>query len=91
MIVIIECNMKTQKITLTELKSLLKKMIKENYSDDYEEKYYSNLLGVNNLEKYPQDFIDWLNQEDSWAETIIYKNKITKLIDLFDLWLNEKY
>ncbi len=83
--------MKTQKITLTELKSLLKKMIKENYSDDYEEKYYSNLLGVNNLEKYPQDFIDWLNQEDSWAETIIYKNKITKLIDLFDLWLNEKY
>lgn len=53
--------------------------------------WYEALEGVDKLEKYPQDFIDWLNQEDTWAETYVRKYKITKLISLFDLWVNETY
>lgn len=53
--------------------------------------WYEVLEGVDKLEKYPQDFIDWLNQEDTWAETYVRKYNITKLVTLFDLWVNETY
>ena len=83
--------MATKKITLNELKNLVKQIIKEENLSDYSEKWYEPLLGLENLHKYPQEFIDWLNEEDSWAETYVLKYKIKKLIHLFDLWVNEKY
>lgn len=76
---------------LTTLKQIVKKIIKEESLIDYSDKWYQNLIGVENLNKYPEDFINWLNEEDSWAETITYKNRIKKLIDLFDMWVNERY
>jgi len=84
-------------------KSLLKeRAIKEYggggmpYDTNYEggpdnDPWYNDLNGIDKLEKYPQEFIDWLNQEDTWAETYVYKYKITKLVTLFDLWVNETY
>lgn len=58
---------------------------------DYAGKWYEYLLGLENLHKYPQDFIDWLNEEDTWAETFAMKYKIKTLIGLFSLWITEKY
>lgn len=49
------------------------------------------MLGLEYLHKYPQDFIDWLDEDDTWAETYVLKYKLNKIIDLFDLWVNEKY
>lgn len=83
--------MKTQRIKLSELRQIVKQVIKEGHSSDYSDKWYDFLLGIENLDKYPQDFIDWLDEEDSWAETHVSKYNIKKLIDLFDLWVNEKY
>ena len=83
--------MATKKITLNELRSLVKQIIKENSLSDYADKWYEPLLGLEYLHKYPQEFIDWLNEDDSWAETYTYKYKIKKIIDLFDLWVNENY
>jgi hypothetical protein len=58
---------------------------------DYADKWYESLLGLENLHKYPQDFIDWLNEEDTWAESYAMKYKIKNIIDLFSVWVNEKY
>jgi hypothetical protein len=58
---------------------------------DYAGKWYESLLGLENLHKYPQDFIDWLNEEDTWAESYAMKYKIKNIIDLFSVWVNEKY
>jgi hypothetical protein len=86
------------KITKSQLKSLIKEevikyIVEENYHSpsDYEDKWYSNMLGLEYLHKYPQDFIDWLDEDDTWAETYVLKYKLNKIIDLFDLWVNEKY
>ena len=84
--------MKTKKITLNELRNLVKTIINESSSlSHYEGKWYENLHGLEHLHKYPQDFIDWLNEDDTWAESYTYKHKIDKIITLFDLWVNEKY
>jgi len=80
--------MKKVRITESQLRGLVRRMIKE---ERYPNMWYDNLLGVENLNKYPQDFIDWLNQEDTWAETYVQKYRIKKLIDLFDMWVNERY
>lgn len=86
------------KITKSQLKSLIKEevikyIVEENYHSlsDYEDEWYSNMLGLEYLHKYPQDFIDWLDEDDTWAETYVLKYKLNKIIDLFDLWVNEKY
>jgi ubiquinone biosynthesis protein Coq4 len=86
------------KITKSQLKSLIKEevmkhIVEENYQSpsNFEDKWYSNMLGLENLHKYPQDFIDWINEGDTWAETYVLKYKLNKIIDLFDLWVNEKY
>jgi len=65
--------------------------IRENSLADYADKWYESLLGLENLHKYPQDFIDWLNEEDTWAESYAMKYKIKNIIDLFSVWVNEKY
>ena len=56
----------------------------------FSERWYNDLIGLEHLYKYPDIFIDWMN-EDTWALTIAKKNKVTSLIQLFDLWVNEKY
>ncbi|MES2779935.1 MAG: hypothetical protein V4651_08585, partial [Bacteroidota bacterium] len=53
--------------------------------------YIENLNGSENLHKYPKPFIKWIKQPDSWAITYVHKYKITKLITLFELWINESY
>lgn len=58
---------------------------------DSSDKWYANLQGLEFIDKYPQDFIEWINEEDSWAETYVMKYKIISLIKLFDIWVNEKY
>lgn len=83
--------MAAKKITLNELRSIVKQIIKEEKLSDYSEKWYGGLIGSENLHKYPKDFIDWLNEDDSWAQTYVLRHKVKKLIDLFDLWVNEKY
>jgi hypothetical protein len=79
----------------TEMKEFVKKVMSENLTDfspsDVEGKWYEDLVGIEFLNKYPHDFIDWLNEDDTWAETYTYKYRIKKLIDLFDLWVNERY
>lgn len=83
--------MAAKKITLNELRSIVKQIIKEEKLSDYSEKWYEGLIGLENLNKYPQEFIDWLDEDDSWAQTYVLRHKVKKLIDLFDLWVNEKY
>lgn len=83
--------MAAKKITLNELRSIVKQIIKEEKLSDYSEKWYGGLIGLENLDKYPQEFIDWLDETDSWAQTYVLRHKVKKLIDLFDLWVNEKY
>lgn len=53
--------------------------------------WYCDLLGIQFLEKYPKDFINWIDEPDTWAETISRKMKVKNIIQLFDLWVNEKY
>lgn len=83
----------SEKFTEKKLREAIRNIIKENHHSlsDYDGKWYEDLLGIENLHKYPQDFIDWLNQEDTWAETYVHKYRIKKLINLFDLWVNETY
>lgn len=88
--------MKNEKITLNELKNLRKligKIIAEDThsQSDYEGKWYDNIQGLEFLHKYPQDFINWLNEPDTWAETYVRKYRINKMIDIFNLWVNETY
>jgi hypothetical protein len=58
---------------------------------DYADKWYCDLEGLQFLHKYPQDFIDWIDEEDTWAETIVFKRGLTKIIELFTIWVNENY
>ena len=58
---------------------------------DYSNKWYCDLEGLQFLHKYPQDFIDWINEPDTWAWSITHKNKLTHITKLFDLWVNEKF
>lgn len=83
--------MAAKKITLNELRSIVKQIVKEEKLSDYSEKWYGGLIGLENLDRYPQEFIDWLDETDSWAQTYALRYKVKKLIDLFDLWVNEKY
>ena len=57
----------------------------------YSNMWYCDLLGIQFLEKYPKDFINWIDEPDTWAETISRKMKVKNIIQLFDLWVNEKY
>ena len=73
---------------------MVKDVLKESHyhsPSDYEGKWYEYMKGTQFLHKYPQDFIDWMNEEDTWAETYAHKYRINKIIDLFDLWVNETY
>ena len=73
---------------------MVKKIINESdyhSPSDYEGKWYEYMKGTQFLHKYPQDFIDWMNEEDTWAETYARKYRINKIIDLFELWVNESY
>jgi hypothetical protein len=85
--------MKYLKLFNDSINSENTRKINDNYHSlsDYEGKWYENLLGLEFLHKYPQDFIDWINEDDTWAMNYTYKMKINKIIDLFDLWVNEKY
>ncbi len=53
--------------------------------------HIKDLIGSQHIEKYPQPFIDWICEDDSWAYTFIHKYEITKLSYLFDMWVNETY
>ena len=77
----------------SEIRKTMKKRFNENYASasDFSNMWYSDLQGIDKLPKYPKSFINWLNEEDTWAQTYVLKMRIKKLIDLFDLWVNEKY
>ena len=76
-----------------EIRKTMKKKFNENYASasDFADMWYSDLIGIDKLPKYPKAFINWLNEEDTWASTYVLKLIIKKLIDLFDLWVNETY
>lgn len=58
---------------------------------EYSEKWYCNLSGLCFLHKYPIDFIDWINADDTWALTVANKNNINNISQLFILWVTENY
>lgn len=58
---------------------------------DYADKWYFDLNGLEYLHKYPQDFIDWINEPDTWAESIVKKEYITNIVKLFELWVTDTY
>ncbi len=58
---------------------------------DYADKWYCDLLGLEFLYKYPTDFIEWIDEPDTWGLSIAKQNKINHITKLFDLWVNEKF
>ncbi len=55
------------------------------------EQWYMSLNGIQHLHKYPQPFIDWIKEDDTWVITHVHKHNITHLTQLFNLWVNETY
>jgi hypothetical protein len=66
-----------------------KKKLMENLND-YGGKWYEKFTDLKDLHLYPQGFIDWLNEEDTWAEHYTAKYKLNTLYGLFYYWLKER-
>ena len=69
--------------------SKIKTKLMENLSD-YGGKWYEKFTDLKDLHLYPQGFIDWLNEEDTWAEHYTNKYKLNTLYGLFYYWLKER-
>jgi len=57
---------------------------------DYADKWYEKFKDLDELYLYPQDFKDWLDEDDTWAETYVLKYKLKSIYELFYYWLKER-
>jgi len=74
---------------ITELEGFIKKLVNEVEGE--EKAWYMRFQDIKNLEKYPEDFIDWVKQDDTWAETYTYKEGIKTLKELYVFWKKEGF
>jgi len=74
---------------ITELEGFIKKLVNEVEGE--EKAWYMKFQDIKNLEKYPEDFIDWVKQDDTWAETYTHKEGIKTLKELYIFWKKEGF